>query len=154
MPKHDERLCRRPIYPPKLHPGQQWAGPLVSQSSLNWGWDLNLKDSTVHMEMMESQLNRDWFLNQRNDILVNAHYTGSGYTKIKNQKWKYAVWYWYSTIKIFLRREKSKMRKHKAFENLATFVNFWGFWKLFGYFLYFFIKFCPKKSMLNTKSNF
>ena len=50
------------MYPPRLHPGQQWAGPLVSQSSLNCGCDLNRNESTVHIEMMDSQLNKDWLL--------------------------------------------------------------------------------------------
>lgn len=62
MPKHDDLLCSSPMYPPRLHPGQQWAGPLVSQSSLNCGCDLNRNESTVHIEMMDSQLNKDWLL--------------------------------------------------------------------------------------------
>ena len=41
------------------------------------------------------------------------HYTGSGYTKTKNQKWKYAIWHWYSTMKINFMMKNSKMRKHK-----------------------------------------
>ena len=35
-------------------------------------------------------------------------YTGTGYTKSKNQKLKYSFWNWYSTMKINFIRKKIK----------------------------------------------
>ena len=75
--------------------------------------------------------------------LLSRFNTWKGMTRLywhllsQNQKWKYAVWHWYSTMKIYFKKKKSKRSKPQAFKNLVTFLNFWDLWKNFGYFLYF-----------------
>lgn len=61
------------MYPPKLQPGQQCAGPLVSHNSLNCGCDRNFKESTVHMDIMDSQVNKDWFLGNEKQSHIMAY---------------------------------------------------------------------------------
>ena len=46
------------MYPPRLHPGQQSAGPFDSHSSLNIGGLLRCVASTVHMDRIASKENK------------------------------------------------------------------------------------------------
>ena len=43
-------------------------------------------------------------------------YTGSGYNKTKNQMWKYAVWHWYSTMKIYSKKKNKKWASRRHFK--------------------------------------
>lgn len=58
MPKQELRLCRSPMQPPRFHPGQHLAGPLVSHRSPNSATDLMCVDSNVHMDRMLAWVNR------------------------------------------------------------------------------------------------
>ena len=56
---------------------------------------------------LQMQINKYFEIDRHN------YYTGSDHTKTKNQKWKYAQWHLYSTMKINFMTKNSKMRKHK-----------------------------------------
>ena len=65
MVKQEVLLQSSAMYPPRLQPGQQSAGPFVSQSSVQRETDLRWRVSREHIEIMDLQLKRvdpsvDW----------------------------------------------------------------------------------------------
>ena len=56
--KQELLLLSTAMYPPRLHPGQQSAGPFDSHSSLNIGGLLRCVASTVHMDRIASKENK------------------------------------------------------------------------------------------------
>ena len=56
--KQELLLLSTAMYPPRLHPGQQSAGPFDSHNSLNIGGLLRCVASTVHMDRMASKENK------------------------------------------------------------------------------------------------
>ena len=47
--------------------------------------------------------------------IVPVHYTDSGGTKIKNHKWKYVHWHWYSSMKINSMMQNSIINKPRNY---------------------------------------